>query len=102
MRLYVCWTTRDLPLPPREHVCTTAYEALRAAGYEPEVKHALSFGGLPGAIQTPTRKLVNEKTGSYWVPALETDDGEWIGGSKKIVAWAKENPAGGTPSPASA
>jgi hypothetical protein len=74
-------------------VCNTAYEALLDAGHEPEVKYALSFGGLPGAIQTPARKLVNEKTGSYWVPALETDDGEWVGGSEAIVAWAAANPA---------
>ena len=93
MKLYVCWTTRDLPLPPGEHVCTTAYEALRKAGHEPEVKHALSYGALPGAIQTPARKRVKENTGRYWVPALETDDGEWVGGSKRIVAWAKANPA---------
>jgi hypothetical protein len=93
MRLYVCWTTKDAPLPPGRHVCNAAYEALREAGHDPEVSHTLSFGGLPGAIQTPGRKKVKEHTGSYWVPALETDDGEWIGGSKKIVAWAKANPA---------
>ena len=93
MKLYVCWTTRDAPLPPRRHVCNTAYEALRDAGHEPDVSHTLSFGGLPGALQTPGRKKVNEKTGSYWVPALETDDGEWVSGSEAIVAWAEANPA---------
>jgi hypothetical protein len=34
-------------------------------------------------------------TGSTWLPVLETDDGELIGDSKKIVAWAQANPAGG-------
>jgi hypothetical protein len=93
MKLYVCWTTKDLPLPPGRHVCSAAYDALREAGHEPEVGYARSYGALPGAVQTPARKLVKEKTGSYWVPALETDDGEWIGGSKRIIAWAAENPA---------
>lgn len=93
MKLYVCWTTRDLPLPPGKHVCTVAYDALRDAGYDPDVSHALSYGGLPGAIQTPARKRVKEHTGKYWVPALETDDGEWIGGSKAIAAWAEQHPA---------
>jgi hypothetical protein len=62
----------------------------------PEVKHALSYGALPGALQTPARKAVKEHTGRYWVPALETVDGVWIGGSKRIVAWAKANPAQAT------
>jgi hypothetical protein len=93
VNLYVCWTTHDAPLPGYRHHCSTAYEALREAGHDPEVKHALSFGGLPGAIQTPARKKVKEHTGRYWVPALETDDGKWIGGTQEIVAWAAANPA---------
>src|SRR4051794_26163774 len=93
MDLYVCWTTKDLPVPPGKHVCATAYEALRDAGYDPVVKHAHSYGRIPGSLQTPTRKKVKEHTGSYWVPAVETDDGEWIGGSKRIVAWAEAHPA---------
>jgi hypothetical protein len=93
VNLYVCWTTRDLPLPPGKHVCATAYEALREAGHEPDVKHALSYGGLPDAVQTPRRKRVKENTGSSWVPALETDDGKWVSGSQAIVAWAEAHPA---------
>ena len=27
------------------------------------------------------------------MPALETDDGEWIGGSEEIAAWAEQHPA---------
>ena len=95
MRLYVCWTTRDTPLPPGRHACSAAYDALRDAGHDPEVTHALSFGALPGAIQTPARRKVKENTGSYWVPALETDDGKWIGGTKAIIDWADEHPARG-------
>jgi hypothetical protein len=93
MDLYVCWTTRDLPLPPRTHPCTVAYDALREAGYDPKVKYAHSLAQIPGFLQTPTRKKVKEHTGEYWVPALETDDGEWVGGSQEIVAWAEQHPA---------
>lgn len=37
---------------------------------------------------------VEELTGQRMVPVLVTDDGETITGSKRIVAWARENPAG--------
>jgi hypothetical protein len=95
--LYVCWTTHDPPLPPHRHSCAAAYDALREAGHSPNVKHTLSYGGLPGALQTPGRRKVKAHTGRFWVPALETDEGEWIGGSKKIIAWAEQHPAAAAP-----
>ncbi len=94
MDLYVCWTEKQLPVP-RSHPCANAYEALVAAGHEPNLVHARSFGALPDALQTKARKHVKEKTGSTWVPALETDGGEWINGSEEIIAWAQANPASG-------
>ena len=45
------------------------------------------------ALQTPSRKHVAENTGSPWVPALETDDGEWISGSGEIADWASSQTA---------
>ncbi len=93
MDLYVCWTTRNPPLPPYDHPCAIAYRALREAGHDPEVKYALSYGPLPAAIQTPARKKVKEHTGTHSVPALETDDGEWVSGSAEIAAWAEQHPA---------
>jgi hypothetical protein len=93
MDLYVCWTTKDPPLPRHDHPCTLAYRALREAGHDPNVKYALSYGPLPGPLQTPARRKVERNTGSFWVPALETDDGEWVSGSEQIVAWAERNPA---------
>lgn len=93
MRLFVCYTKRELHLPGRKHACAIAYDALKAAGHDPEVVRSYSFGGIPDTLQTPARKKVKEKTGSNWVPALQTDDGEWIGGSKGIVAWAEQHPA---------
>jgi hypothetical protein len=92
VRLFVCWTTRNVP-PGHDHSCARAHTALKDAGHDPKVVHSLSFGGLPGVIQTPQRREVKRNTGSYWVPALETDGGDWIGGSEKIVAWAEQNPA---------
>lgn len=93
MRIYVCWTARELNIPGRKHPCATAHEALLAAGHEPEVVYAKSFGALPDRIQTKARRRVRENTGSSWVPALETPQGEWISGSERIAAWAEENPA---------
>lgn len=94
MDLYVCWTQKQLPVP-RRHPCTTAHEALVAAGHDPNVILARSYGALPDALQTKARKHVKEKTGSTWVPALETDEGEWISGSDAIASWAAEHPARG-------
>jgi hypothetical protein len=95
IKLYVCYTRRNVHIPlVHQHSCAKAYEALRFAGHDPEVVHAYSFGGVPGALQTPQRKRVREHTGSYWVPALETDSGEWISGSETIVDWAERHPVG--------
>ena len=57
------------------------------------MKKSYGLGPLPDAV-TPQRKKVRELTGQNWVPVLVTDDGEVIQDSKKIVAWAKANPAG--------
>ena len=90
MKLYVCWGTFQVPLV-REHPCRIAYEALVRAEQEPEVIKTHGWGAMPKALQSSGRKLVEEKTGSAWVPALETDDGEWISGSQNIVAWAEQH-----------
>lgn len=42
-------------------------------------------------LQTKRRKLVEQSTGSPWVPALQTDEGQWISGSEDIIAWAKRH-----------
>lgn len=87
MKLYVCYGTFQVPLV-REHPCRKAFLALQEAGFEPEVVKARGLGPLPMAAQTSTRKMIKEETGSTWVPALETDDGEWISGSQEITEWA--------------
>jgi hypothetical protein len=91
MELYVCWGTFKSPRPGG-HPCGNAYNALREAGWSPEVKKTYGLGMLPAAL-TPQRKKVRELTGQNWVPVLVTDDGEVIQDSKSIIAWAKANPA---------
>jgi hypothetical protein len=92
VKLYVCWTTRDTP-GPHHHACTRAYEALREAGYEPEVVRTYSYGALPDFLQTPGRREVKRLTGQRWVPALVTDEGDVINDSHAIEAWAQAHPA---------
>jgi hypothetical protein len=93
VKLYVCYTSAELHLRPGGHPCANAYKALEAAGHQPEVIKSYSWGALPDFMQTKNRKLVEQATGSRWVPALQTDDGQWVSGSKEIVAWAEHNAA---------
>jgi hypothetical protein len=92
MKLYVCYGTFKTPRPGG-HPCANAYEALREAGHDPEVVKSYGFGALPDFLNTRTRKEVKKLTGNSWVPVLVTDNGEVVGGSKKIVAWAEAHPA---------
>ena len=91
MKLYVCWGTFQTPRPGG-HPCRNAEQALRAAGHNPDVKKVYGLGVLPGFLN-PTRKEVRELTGSDWVPVLVTDDGQVVQDSKRIVEWARANPA---------
>ncbi|MBI4898193.1 MAG: glutathione S-transferase domain-containing protein [Actinobacteria bacterium] len=96
MKLYVCYG--KFPMGPHEHPCRTAWEALRDAGYEPEVKLTYGLGILPNAFNfTRGRREVRRLSpnGTNWVPLMEADDGTVVQGSKKIIAWAAENPVGG-------
>lgn len=90
MKIYVCYG--EWVKGPRPHPCGLAVQALREAGYDPEVQKVYGFGPLP-AVLNPKRKPVRELTGQQWVPALEFDDGTGIAGSEKIIAWAQANPA---------
>jgi hypothetical protein len=93
MKLYICYGTFQTPRPGG-HPCKNAYDALRAAGHEPELVKSYGFGLLPEALnQTAGRKEVKRLTGQSWVPVLVTDDGEAIQDSKEIAAWAQAHPA---------
>jgi Glutathione S-transferase, N-terminal domain len=91
MKLYICWGEFRSPRPGG-HPCRNAAEALREAGWKPHVKKVYGLGMLPSFLN-PTRREVRELTGEDWVPVLVTDDGEVVKDSKRIVAWAKANPA---------
>jgi len=97
MKLYVCWGTFPSPRPGG-HPCGNAYKALREAGHDPEVIRSYGLTVLPDAIFNRTRGRQEAKrlTGKSTVPVLVTDDGEVVHDSKRIVEWAKRNPAGAT------
>ena len=92
MKLYVCWGTFQTPRPGG-HPCRNAYLALKEAGHDPEVERVYGLAPPPLNL-TPGRRKIKQMTGQSWVPVLETDDGELIQDSKKIIAWAKDHPAG--------
>src|SRR3954451_19631337 len=95
MKLYVCYGLFRSPRPGG-HPCRTAHEALRAAGWEPEVVKSYGWGLLPDFLnQTPGRREVRRLTGNSWVPTLVVDEGDVIQGSDRIIAWAGNNPAAG-------
>jgi hypothetical protein len=99
MKLYVCYGTWTAGRPVHAHPCGGAHHALRDAGYRPDVVRSYGLGLLPGFVNELTRgrREVKQLTGSYWVPALVTDDGTVIHGSQRIAAWAEANPAGPAP-----
>jgi hypothetical protein len=100
VKLYVCWGTFPVPWPrrhaswrPNAHPCKRAYDALKEAGYEPDVVRAYGFSFLPSF--TKGRKEAKRLTGESYVPVLVLDDGQIIADSKNIAAWATNNPAPG-------
>jgi hypothetical protein len=94
MKLYVCWTTIQTPRPGG-HPCHNAHEALRLAGYEPEVEKVRGLGIGPRFmhLMTDGRREVERLSGQRAVPVLVTDDGEVVADSKRIIDWAENHPA---------
>jgi hypothetical protein len=98
MKLYVCWGTFPVPWPrrgaswrPGAHPCKRAFDALTDAGHTPDVAKVYGLAELPDI--TPGRKEVKRLTGESYVPVLVLDDGTVITDSKRIVDWARANPA---------
>lgn len=89
MRFYTCFGIGGND----HHACAKAYRAVTAAGYAPELKKVYGSGFLPGFLQTKGRRVIKQKTGTYFTPAIELDDGTVIGGSDAIVAWAAAHPS---------
>ena len=93
MKLYICYGTYRV-LRPGGHPCRNAVDAVRAAGYEPEVIRCYGAKSLPQVLnRTRGRREVERLTGSRVVPVLALDDGEVVTGGREIVAWAQANPA---------
>jgi Glutathione S-transferase, N-terminal domain len=93
VKLYVCYGTFPTPRPGG-HPCGNAHEALRKAGWDPQVVKSYGGGFLPDFLNPfQGRREVKELTGNSWVPVLVTDDGEVVQDSKRIVEWAEANPA---------
>ena len=84
MKLYVCYGTFK-SRKPGGHPCRNAHEALRAAGYDPEV--VKTYGCFRTDPLFPGRRKIKQLTGSYQVPTLELDDGTLIDGSEAILVW---------------
>lgn len=93
MKLFVCWGTFR-SLRPGGHPCRNAHEALKEAGWDPDVEKVYGLGILGDALN-PTRKRIRDLTGQNMVPVLVTDEDEVIAGSERIVKWARDNPASG-------
>ncbi len=93
MKLFVCWGTFRSPRPGG-HPCRNAHEALKEAGWKPDVQKVYGLGIL-GTALNPTRREVRRMSGQNMVPVLVTDEEEVIAGSDKIAKWAKDNPASG-------
>jgi hypothetical protein len=93
MKLYVCYGLFKSPRPGG-HPCRNAHEALREAGYKPDVVKAYGLGVLPKVFNlTKGRQEVERLTGNRMVPTLVLDDGKVIDGSREITSWAAANPA---------
>jgi hypothetical protein len=93
MKLYVCYGLFKSPRPGG-HPCRNAHEALREAGYQPEVVKSYGLGILPKAFNmTKGRQEVERLTGNRMVPTLVLDDGTVVDGSEKIAEWAQAHPA---------
>lgn len=91
MKLYVCWGTFQTPRPGG-HPCANALEALKKAGYDPEVEKVHGLGVGPLKWMTSGRREVRELTGQPAVPVLVTDEGQAIPDSKEIADWARSHP----------
>lgn len=90
MKLYVCWGTFRTFGPG--HPCRNALDALKEAGYRPDVIRSYGWGLLPAAMnRSEGRRLAQRETGKSWIPLLVTDEDEILAGSKQIIAWAESH-----------
>jgi len=92
--LYVCYGTFG---PAEHHACARAHNALRAAGYSPQITKTYGCYGTDRLFKG--RRSVKRITGNFKVRTLALDDGSLIDGSHEIVAWAAANTSPTPPAP---
>jgi hypothetical protein len=92
--LYTCGQRDGGPLA-FVHPCARAAKALRAVGYEFEIKPVRGYRLLPRRWTSRDEERAEVRKLSGWndVPIVVLDDGEVISGWRVIARWAKENPA---------
>jgi hypothetical protein len=94
MKLFICYGTFPAPWRPGGHPCRNAYNALKAAGHDPDIIRSYGLAPLPRWLNaTSGRREVERLTGNRWVPTLVLDDETVIDGSREIAAWAQANPS---------
>jgi glutathione S-transferase len=100
MILYTCGT--KTAGPGFAHPCAKAGDALKAAGYEYELKTVGGYRLMPWTWgkRKKDREEVRKLSGTDEVPILVLDGGEVISGSGTIAKWAKEHPAARANAPA--
>jgi glutathione S-transferase len=91
--LYTCG--KKTSGPGLAHPCAKAGKALKAAGYEYELRTVGGYRAMPWTwgSRSRDRAEVKELSGTNEVPIVILDDGEVISGSGAITRWAKEHPA---------
>ena len=94
MILYTCGGKKHgASMPLGGHACGKAAKALDDAGHEYQLEVVGGFKGIPLSRRGKRERIV-ELTGQEDVPVLVTDSGTVVTGSKEIVSWSREHPAG--------
>ena len=87
--LHVCHINRG---GPKIHPCRRVQEKLDDQGHSYEV-NVFDRNRPAGLFTKGKRPALKRLTGQEKLPVLELDDGTMIFPSRKIVKWAKSNPA---------
>jgi hypothetical protein len=91
--LYTCPAqTHGADAPLVKHPCGVAAKALEQSGFQFETRVVGGFKMIPFS-RRGRRDEILELTGQEDVPVLLLDDGEFVQGSQRIVAWAEANRA---------
>ena len=93
MKLYVCWGTFRSPRPGG-HPCRNAHEALREAGWNPEVEKVYGCGILGDSLN-PTRARSATSRAELGARSSRPTTARSSRAPTSIAKWARDNPASG-------